>query len=194
MAKFNILRILESTLPTLSKIIGRVYYCQDTGNLYIDTKIGRIPQVYTLIRTELERQRLSPETGYYYIYETNVLWVYSNSWRVFAENKYSYPAEYTDRDNASYNIFADSLNLLVNENKDNIGSLIINPEISLEVLDDNNNLERVVKSHDFGKLIFNGDICYKKDGKLTTIKMDDGCIDYLDPSDNELNSDMIGGG
>lgn len=185
---YKILRTTEDILPSIQVVNDRAYYCSDTGNLYFDTKVGRIPQQHILIRTELERKSMkNPSIGYYYVFETNTVWIFNESkWHIYIKNEDNrYPSEYTDSNTNSKLVFADSLSLLVNRDRNCVGSLLINPVSSVEVTDYEDdgdgsykvgNTKGVIRSHEFGKMIFNGDIYLCKSGVTRKIG-DDGCID-----------------
>lgn len=101
---------------------------------------------------------------------------------IYVDNKDpNYPGQIIK--DTSYNIFSDSFKVLVNKNKNSIGSLVINPDVSIEILneEDNNRLERIVKSYDFGKMVFNGDYYTNKNGILKSVT-DDGYVIDLPPS------------
>lgn len=184
MNRFKIYKILEKQLASLPIRIGTVYVCFDTLNMYIDSKRGRILTPCNFIDTEFERLDMKDmEFGYYYVSETNTLWTFNNnSWSIYVDNKDpNYPGQIIK--DTSYNVFSDSFKVLVNKNKNSIGSLVINPDVSIEILneEDNNRLERIVKSYDFGKMVFNGDYYTNKNGILKSVT-DDGYVIDLPPS------------
>lgn len=197
----NIINNLDYSKSILSSIPvknGNLYVCVDTLNLYVDTNLGRIPLDYTFINTENDRLSLEyVNNGYYYIGETNVLWIYNGSWKVYADNKdNNYPGQSIN--NNSYSIFSDSFKMLVNKKENKLGSLLINPEVSVIVesedsfeINENGEkvaspkiIERIMKSNEFGKMIFYGDYYTNKDGKIRRVT-DDGCIDDMSNFSNQ---------
>ena len=199
----------SSILASLPVKIGTYYICLDTLNLYFDSNIGRKPIEYSFINTELDRVNMRLiSSGYYYVGETNVLWVYNKGWKkqAYNENK-NYPG-YNMKDNG-FNTYADSFKLLVDNKNNSIGTLIINPDISVTVegdeislvheekyLDENgftkvrkNNytskeISHVFKSKDFGKMIYYGDyyIVDSFSGKVRKAT-DDGFVTDLNVGD-----------
>lgn len=188
----NTINYNNSILSSLPFSKGNFYLCIDTLNLYTDSGIGRINVNYTFINTESDRLCLrAPETGYYYVEETNTLWMYNQSWIEYISNKDpNYPGQTIQKD--SYNIFADSFKILVNKNNKSKGNLIINPDISTlvthteTVIDSEGNekeirdynLDRIINSHEYGKMLFFGDYYTSKQGVIKLVT-DDGYVTDL---------------
>ena len=64
--------------------VDNYYFCTDTKKLFKDTSTGRHELNAVIVSTEIERLSIvRPTNGkYYYIFETNELWLYSAGWSV----------------------------------------------------------------------------------------------------------------
>lgn len=71
-------------LLATARSIGDYYFCTDTMKLYKDTSTGRHELNAVIVGSEIERlTSIRPANGkYYYIYETNELWLYNAGWTV----------------------------------------------------------------------------------------------------------------
>lgn len=72
---------------------GNWYVTTDTKSVFYDSNGVRLPQQTTMIATESERlNNVSPTLGsYYYVWETNTLWIYNRKW-IVVEGSYSSPS------------------------------------------------------------------------------------------------------
>ena len=76
----------ETTKAKLSSVAvgaGRVVFCRDTQELFVDMSTGERKQITDIIilQTEAERTGLvAPLTKFYYVVETSKLWRYQGSW------------------------------------------------------------------------------------------------------------------
>lgn len=85
MASNQIYRCMQYDMRTLKPILNRMYYCVDSRCLYKDnghTISGRTRFPAVILSTELERTNsIKPSIGkFYYVEETNSLWLYDTRW------------------------------------------------------------------------------------------------------------------
>ena len=95
----NIYKVTEYDLQSIPINKGNMYVCSDSYKMYEDVSNapnGREIFNATLIDTELYRQySVKPENGtYYYVWETNVLYLYNNGWSVIRGRTISDPIAY----------------------------------------------------------------------------------------------------
>lgn len=79
-----IYKVKEYDLLATALDNGTYYFCTDSMKLYKDTSTGRHEVNAVVVSTEIERiSSIRPANGrYYYIFETNELWLYNAGWSI----------------------------------------------------------------------------------------------------------------
>lgn len=106
----SIYKCMQYDLFNLAPVKGRYYYCTDTRSLYKDngpTKNSRIRFNAQIINTEYERlNETKPSIGkFYYVIETNQLWLFDTRWnlKIGADAEYNaYTTAYSDTYSGNY--------------------------------------------------------------------------------------------
>lgn len=86
----TIYRVSEFDLLSIPKVIGNLYACTDSRRMYEDiSATERRVMAVQMIATEIDRQyNLKPTNAtYYYVWETNELWLYNYGWELIIGTK-----------------------------------------------------------------------------------------------------------
>ena len=86
----TIYRVNEFDLLSIPKVVGNLYACMDSRRMYEDISVTerRVMSVQ-MIDTEINRQyNVRPiNAAYYYVWETNELWLYNYGWELIIGDK-----------------------------------------------------------------------------------------------------------
>lgn len=106
----NIIKCMQYDLLNLAPVKGQYYFCTDTRILYKDngsTKDSRIHFNAQVLNTEYERtNEVKPSIGkFYYVVETNQLWLFDTRWnlKITSDAQYNaYVNSYSDTYSGNY--------------------------------------------------------------------------------------------
>lgn len=101
----TIYRVNEFDLLSIPKVAGNLYACTDSRRMYEDiSATERRVMSVQMIATEVDRQyNLRPTNAtYYYVWETNELWLYHYGWELIIGNKTDETNQYVGSTGISY--------------------------------------------------------------------------------------------
>jgi hypothetical protein len=85
LASQTIYQVTENDLLSIAIVKGNIYACRDTRKVYEDmSAVSRLPLDVTMLDTDNDRlYYIAPtEMTYYYVWETNTIWLYNKGWNL----------------------------------------------------------------------------------------------------------------